>query len=68
MGIKDFELNFEMIKESKKISCERKKTLFLTFLWQIEEIFFNSPNYKNTPEKEAAENLYSRIKNYLNKK
>lgn len=66
MGIKDFELNFEMIQGSKKISCERKKELFQNFLNEIEMIFFHSCEYHNSPEKESAENLYYRIKNYLN--
>lgn len=66
MGIKDFELNFEMIQGSKKISCERKRELFQNFLNEIEMIFFHSSEYNNSPEKESAENLYSQIKNYLN--
>lgn len=68
MGIKEFEINFEVIQGSKKISCERKKELFVNFLNEIDEIFFKTSDYKNLPEQSDAKNLYSRIQNYLNKK
>ncbi|VMZ40177.1 Uncharacterised protein [Streptococcus pneumoniae] len=40
MGINDFEANFNLIRESQKISCQRKKELFITFLREIDEVFF----------------------------
>lgn len=66
MGIKDFEINFYLIRESKRISCQRKKEIFITFLYEIEELFLIAPDYKNSSEQENAKKLYKKIKDFLN--
>lgn len=66
MGIKDFEINFKIILESKTMSRERKKELLLTFLDAIDEIFLKEPDSISLTELKRAENLYSQIQHYLN--
>lgn len=66
MGINDFEANFNLIRESQKISCQRKKELFITFLREIDEVFLKNPEDISSLELKHAEIVYCQIENYLN--
>lgn len=65
MRIKDFEVNFKVIRKSQGISCQRKKELFITFLLEIEEVYFKEPEKICPIELQLAEIVYREIQEYL---